>query len=175
MRRSASGRSSFIPSRWVPASYITVTPASRATFAAAIAPPALCPSRWSTFAAAILSASISSAVSSSNPSRVHAQDLAPVFSSIQRYAIALVAPFLTFTIEVSTFCFAKSSRIIRPSASSPTVPTNAARIPSAAAPAVEFAAGPPPMMAWEIIRTFVSIGINGNTARWSLEQKPIPM
>ena len=47
--------------------------------------------------------------------------------------MALVAPFLTFTIEVSTFCFAKSSRIIRPSASSPTVPTNAARIPSAAA------------------------------------------
>ena len=41
--------------------------------------------------------------------------------------------------------------------------------------AVEFAAGPPPMMAWDSIRTFVSIGMNGSTARWSFEQKPRPM
>ena len=39
--RSASGSSSCMPSRCVPASYMIVTPASRATFAAAIAPAAL--------------------------------------------------------------------------------------------------------------------------------------
>ena len=106
---------------------------------------------------------------------LQAQDRLPVFSSIQRYAIALVAPGRIFIMDVSTFCRRKSSRIMRPSASSPTVPANAAESPSAAAAAVEFAAGPPPRMACDSILTFVSIGMNGNTARWSFEQKPMPM
>ena len=89
--------------------------------------------------------------------------------------MALVAPGRTFTIDVSTPCRAKSSRIIRPSASSPTVPANAALSPSAAAPAVEFAAGPPPIIACARIFTFVSCGMYGRTARWSFEQKPMPI
>ena len=88
--------------------------------------------------------------------------------------MALVAPGRTFTIEVSTCWRAKSSRIILPSASSPTVPTNAALRPSVAAAAVELPAGPPPRIACESIRTFVSMGMNGSTARWSFEQKPRP-
>ena len=86
--------------------------------------------------------------------------------------MALVAPGRTRTIDVSTPCAAKSARIVRPSGSSPTVPANAARIPSAAAPAAALAAGPPPKTACESMRTFVSCGMNGSTAMWSLLQKP---
>ena len=89
--------------------------------------------------------------------------------------MALVAPLRILTIDVSTPCLANVSRIIRPSASSPTVPTNAADIPSAAAPAVEVPAGPPPRMRCSSIRTFVSIGMNGRIARWSFETNPTPM
>ena len=31
------------------------------------------------------------------------------------------------------------------------------------------------MIRCESMRTFVSIGMNGSTARWSFEQKPMPM
>ena len=47
-----------------------------------------------------------------------------------------------------------------------------ARLPRAAAGA--FPAGPPPRIACESMRTFVSIGMNGRTARWSFETNPRP-